>query len=57
MIYQRPSSLHTRDRDIANMPLYADSDTHKPFWRYVVAMVLFRTFVLGIGNLIEVVAP
>ena len=57
MIYQRPSSNHTRDRDIANMPLYAESDTHKPFWRYVVAMVLFMAFVLGIGNLIEVIAP
>ena len=57
MIYQRKSGLHTRDRDIANMPLYADSETHKPFWRYVVAMVLFMAFVVGIGNLIEVVAP
>ena len=57
MIYQRPSSNHTRDRDIANMPLYVDSETHKPFWRYVVAMVLFMAFVLGIGNLIEVIAP
>ena len=30
---------------------------HKPFWRYVVAMVLFMAGVVAVGNLIEVVAP
>ena len=30
---------------------------HKPFWRYVVAMVLFMAGVVIVGNLIEVVAP
>jgi|GEM_PF-4152898 len=53
MIYQRPSAMSVRDRDIAMLPLVVDTPP-RPFWSYVSAWVVFFIVLAIVGNVIEV---
>ena len=46
MIYQRKSSLHTRDRDIANMPLEPAYAKDEPWW---VSLALWLAIIGAVG--------
>lgn len=51
MITQRPSSLHTRDREIAAMPLATDDDRAE-HWAVSLALWIFMATVLIVPCLI-----
>ena len=46
MIYQRPSSNHTRDRDIANMPL---EPAHAEGEHWAVSLGLWLAIITAVG--------
>lgn len=53
MIYQRPSAMSVRDRDIAMLPIAVDTPP-RPFWSYVAGWVVFFVALAIVGNIIEV---
>ena len=46
-----PMPMNDWQRERASGPLHEE---HKPFWRYIFAVVLFLAVVIVVGNLIEV---
>lgn len=48
-----PRPMTSWQRDHRDGPLQATAE-HKPFWRYIFAVVLFLAVVIVVGNLIEV---
>lgn len=49
-----PRPMTSWQRDHRDGPLSAMREKHKPFWRYIFAVVLFLAVVIVVGNLIEV---
>jgi hypothetical protein len=52
MIYQRPSSNHVRDREIANMPLETVHIKGEPWWVSLLLWLAMALIIIMFGVLV-----